>query len=821
VTFGPALAPSDTYLAAPTFKSVSAAVPWISDLIKKHIPISVTPTTTQGMHGSDSGKTSNSSESINVTPGDQQETSASHYENASHGNGVTHNQAGEKENSTIATKTSNIDNHNCSSSSEIHIDEIVMGFLPASLLTHTSISNISRTTKSFNVFSTGQNQESVCGNVSISTASFDGAWYLLIGTGLSLRVTICVDGTKVPPSIVVFQGFCPVGGESTGLECIVGDHGSQQRCATVTWQAEIDAKYFIWVTGESGYFELSVTEMGPLPNDTCSSATTIGLSSFPGALVATGSTSNATRDFPNGMVCGVSLDYPGTWHQIEGTGSAITISSCTNATNYHAAISVFEGSCDELLCVAGMDDSIDFCEFGVAGTVTWLGHSGTIYHVYIHGAEGFDNSVGSYGLTATESPVVQSNDFCQQATEISSSGAAISGATNNATMDTIKSTHCGVPIVAPGVWYKVEGNGQAMQVSICSNVNTAVSIFTGSCDNLQCVTGKSSTCNNPIQDVASSSRLRPRQFQAINSTVGLSDALSWLSQEGEIYYLFVQGNSAGSASSVGSFRFDLTPVPTSTFYCQKLFTQYKEDHEYHDGSMTCDCVESGDGKVSLMCSSTCLHCNTLSTVCVEKESFGTTVSATADSVFRWESYRYVAGRNETLLVEYTENNSTTTCAVTVNDSLACSKCQLVSCMDGSQGLAVDCQNWEQGAFFVDCPGSLSPTLVEGNILEGLFGEGFDQCAHSIVPPSISPPYHQQTKMPSFSILGPISSPTTGKEVAPIAPPTGLWTKPPSLTYLMSPTSSTSMVSSAKRDNTALTWQLPRRVFLVVFAITIF
>jgi hypothetical protein len=185
----------------------------------------------------------------------------------------------------------------------------------------------------------------------------------------------------------------------------------------------------------------------------------------------------------------------------------------TNATNYHSRISVFEGSCNELLCVAGMEDSIDFCKFGVAGTVTsWLGYSGTTYyHVYIHGAEGFDSSVSSYGLMPTKSPAVQPNDFCQQATEISSSGATISGATNKATMDTINSAHCGVPIVAaPGVWYKVEGNGQAMmQISICSNVNMAMSIFTGSCDNLlQCVTGKSSThatCNNPIQDVASSS----------------------------------------------------------------------------------------------------------------------------------------------------------------------------------------------------------------------------------------------------------------------------------------------------------------------------
>jgi hypothetical protein len=759
------------------------------------------------MHGSDSGKTPNSGKSTNVTPGDERETGAMKDENASYSHGITDSQAGENVNSTIATNPSDIDNHNCFSSSEIHKDEIVMGFLPASLSSPTSISNMSSTTRSGNIFGTpGKNQEALCGNVSISTASLNGVWYNLVGPGLWLRATTCLDGTNVSPSFGVFQGVCHVGGESSGLECIVGNHGSQQRCATVTWQAEIDVKYFIWVTGESGEFEVSVTEIDLVPNDACSTAGIIALSSSPGALAAIGSTSNATRDFPNGMVCGVPLDYPGIWHQIEGTGSAITISSCTNATNYHAAVSVFAGSCDDLICVVGMDDSIDFCEFGVAGTVSWLGHSGTTYHVYVHGGEGLDSSVGSYGLTVTESPVVQPNDFCQQATEISSSGAEISATTNNATMDTIKPTYCGVPIVAPGVWYRVVGNGKAMQVSICSAVNSAVSIFTGSCDNLLCVTGKSFTCNKPAQNVASSSRLRPRQFQAINSTVGLSDALSWLAQEGETYYLFVHGNSARGASSVGSFHFDLTTVPTSTFYCQKLWTQYKDDYEYHEDSMSCDCVESGDGTISLICNSTCLHCNSISTVCVEKESFGTTVSVTGDYVWEWESFRYVTGRNETLLVEYTDNS--TTCAVTINDSMACSKCQLVSCMDGSQGLAVDCQNLERGAFFVDCPGSLSPTLVEGTILEGLFGDGFDRCtsspARTSTEPSISQQYHHQTGTPS-------------EVVAPTASPIGLWIKPPSLTYPTSPSSSSSMVSSAKQDDTALTLGF----LLVFFAIEIY
>jgi hypothetical protein len=84
--------------------------------------------------------------------------------------------------------------------------------------------------------------------------------------------------------------------------------------------------------------------------------------------------------------------------------------------------------------------------------------------------------------------------------------------------------------------------GSHVGASICSGVNTAVSIFTGPCDNLHCVTGKSFTCSSssPAEVVPSSTRLRyHQQLQSTNTTLGLSDALSWLADEGKTYYLFV------------------------------------------------------------------------------------------------------------------------------------------------------------------------------------------------------------------------------------------------------------------------------------------
>jgi hypothetical protein len=730
---------------------------------------------------------------------------------------ITGNITDSKSTNGVVVNTTAMDNHKCSSPAEIHIDDILLGFLPGISTISGQTSKGSSTTRQANIFSTRkQNQDSLCGGVSTSTSSLNGAWFSFVGTGRSVQATTCLEGTLTPTSLVVFQGTCQEGGDTTTLECIVGENNTQpceapSNAATVSWNTETNTTYYIWVTGESmsgGSFELSVKELDLVANHACPNATTIDLSSSPGALVATGSTYNATRDFPYGMVCGVPLDYPGTWHQIEGSGSAISISACTNTTNYHAAVSVFEGSCDNLTCVAGMDFILDFCEFGSAGPVTWLAKNGTTYHVYVHGGGGVDVSVGSYGLTVTETPVVQPNHFCQQALIVPSSGAAISGTTSNATMDTMGPTFCGVPIVAPGLWYQVEGNGEAIQVSTCSESNTAVSIFTGSCGNLQCVNGQSSTCKIPTEVAVSSTRLRHRELLGTNSTSGststtggVSDALSWLADEGETYYLFVQGEPIGIGSTVGSFQLDLTPVPKSTFYCQSLWSQYQMDYSEFTETMTCDCSESEDGTISLICSSTCLYCNSLSTVCVGDESFGTTVNATGDIVSEWESYRYLEGRNETLLVEYNDNS---TCAVTINDSMVCSSCEVVTCADGTPGYSVDCQNVVNGAFFVNCPDSLSTTLVEGTILEGIFGDGFDECnmVETLSPTSVTTPGRQ----PSMAPFADATIPTEA--------PVRLWTRPPSIA---SPTSTSSTGSSASKrgDYSDLLWHLPLGALLVV------
>jgi hypothetical protein len=74
---------------------------------------------------------------------------------------------------------------------------------------------------------------------------------------------------------------------------------------------------------------------------------------------------------------------------------------------------------------------------------------------------------------------------------------------------------------AAGVWYSTVGTGKAMTVSTCdnsTNLDTQISVFRGSCDDLECVDGNDQAC-------------------------GDQSSVSWFSNFQEVY--FVLGESFG------------------------------------------------------------------------------------------------------------------------------------------------------------------------------------------------------------------------------------------------------------------------------------
>lgn len=80
------------------------------------------------------------------------------------------------------------------------------------------------------------------------------------------------------------------------------------------------------------------------------------------------------------------------------------------------------------------------------------------------------------------------NDICANAALIACD-QALNGTTEQATADAAPT--CGATITAPGVWYRIVGNGQQITVSTCPDeqYDTKLNVYTGNCGSLVCVGG--------------------------------------------------------------------------------------------------------------------------------------------------------------------------------------------------------------------------------------------------------------------------------------------------------------------------------------------
>lgn len=122
---------------------------------------------------------------------------------------------------------------------------------------------------------------------------------------------------------------------------------------------------------------MAPTETPPPPeNDECNDA--IALSA--GETVS-GSTLGAS--FDDVGFCDTINSGPGVWYTVEGGGDALIFDTCD--TEFDTRISVFEGGCGALSCVAGNDQANDFsCSEG-GSIVEITPEPGVAYHILVHG----------------------------------------------------------------------------------------------------------------------------------------------------------------------------------------------------------------------------------------------------------------------------------------------------------------------------------------------------------------------------------------------------------------------------------------------------
>ena len=348
-------------------------------------------------------------------------------------------------------------------------------------------------------------------NVTCQRALEDGGfglWYSLQGNGERLRASTC-DGAfrDIDTQVLVLTDSCKT------LLCV---GGSDQVCgdqSSIGWLAEEDTEYFILVRGfrasNTGNFTLTVEPL--VDNGSCDDAFQIK----EGGISLIGSTRDLTSE-DSIETCSSSSSAAatdiGAWYSLGGDGNIQCASVFTEDRS--AQLSIFAGdSCTrtDLTCADGLDNVSDE-ETSITIEFTWITEDGAPYFLVVHGSD--VEQAGDFELDVHSPPA---NNLCTTAFDVPADGSVQAGTTIGACRG--GTNQCGRKVDAAGVWYSVQGTGDRMVASTCntkSDFGLQMSVLTGSCDDSECVDFEEEACD-------------------------AQSAVSWLSDQGTIYNLFVQG----------------------------------------------------------------------------------------------------------------------------------------------------------------------------------------------------------------------------------------------------------------------------------------
>ena len=375
-----------------------------------------------------------------------------------------------------------------------------------------------------------------------------GVWFKVIGTGHNLEI-LAKNVTSFAFSVSIFDGF-----DCNSLTCVnaaANDEG------VLRWDSIHNVPYYVLIHGigmSKGSFELIVmpttlesekqndtgTPIQLSDNDRCETA--MGpLSSSDTRITA--DTGTATLwEYQQG-VCSTSsfadawdtTQAIGKWYKTQGSDTVIKASIETLSNGNKTFISVFEGSCDNLVCV----DSTAHRE-GVKD-VSWDSSSDLLYYIYVHSPKG---KSASFELNLAQLAKPFNNECNASLPELIPSGELVRGSTVGATVDSDLG-NCHDQPSGPGVWFRVVGNGNFMNLIQNNTFNqTRFSVFSGNrCEELTCLDG----------------------FHFDRPVGG---AISWTTVQGENYFVHVQSLMGDS----GPFEFKLEESPRTTNYTSDVPT---------------------------------------------------------------------------------------------------------------------------------------------------------------------------------------------------------------------------------------------------------
>ncbi len=147
----------------------------------------------------------------------------------------------------------------------------------------------------------------------------------------------------------------------------------------------------IAITGVAGVGTSPTDFLIPPTNDQCASARPIACGqTLAGTTIGADAVGDPTAD------CTETVDGPGVFYSLVGTGNPIEVSTCNPGTNYDSKLFVYTGTCGSYVCVGGNDDGLG-CK-STASTVTFASVAGTRYLIFVSGYAG---ATGPFALSAT------------------------------------------------------------------------------------------------------------------------------------------------------------------------------------------------------------------------------------------------------------------------------------------------------------------------------------------------------------------------------------------------------------------------------------
>ncbi|MCB0791275.1 MAG: hypothetical protein KDB97_05880, partial [Flavobacteriales bacterium] len=280
---------------------------------------------------------------------------------------------------------------------------------------------------------------------------------------LSADITSLGSATDVSVSYSVNGGPASSVGpfSSTGVQTI-GTFGTGQSVA-VTLVHDQDAQCNVAL----GTF----SPLG-LCNDFCSNATPITCAMSP----VSGTSVGSTQDPIPCTLAGNTFNQlqQAVWYKYVGDDQQVTLNTCGTGTLTDSRLTVFDGTCGSLNCVAGNDDMGAACGIGTLHSqVQWNAFSGNTYYIAVH-AYGA-TTTGTFTLNLTCTPLclpVPVNDDCANAIPLAvgSSCSPVAGSTQCASASATANPTCiSTFATAPDVFYSFTA-GDVTQIASFGNI---------------------------------------------------------------------------------------------------------------------------------------------------------------------------------------------------------------------------------------------------------------------------------------------------------------------------------------------------------------